>query len=168
MCSHCSDDFIWGDDLCSWAKAGYPCKKLRAYHHIGFDSKVCIAVGHQHHIMPESIKDSTHQTIFKAQFDRNLLTGEHAKDFPCVNSHIQRIKGVLSISLLNCGGDLCHLIHAVMLDNPSLAVVGDQIVILVIPGQRIWAYNIELAILSEMPGLLNSVFKVLELDLPVL
>ncbi len=55
-----------------------------------------------------------------------------------------------------------------MLDNPSLAVVGDQIVILVIPGQRIWAYNIELAILSEMPGLLNGVFKVLELDLPVL
>ena len=55
-----------------------------------------------------------------------------------------------------------------MLDDPSLGIEGNQIIVLIIPGHCEGTDDIERTILPVMPRLLNSVLEVLELDLLVL
>ena len=49
-----------------------------------------------------------------------LRSSEHAKGFPGVDRHVQRLVGIQTVPVLIQDRDLLHLIHAVVLDHGSI------------------------------------------------
>ena len=106
--------------------------------------------------------------VLKAEPDGNILAGEHTEDLPGVDGHVQGLESVPTIPMLLQRGDVGHLIYTVVLDDTDLAVEGDHVVVLIVPGECVRADHIEGAVLPVVSCLLHRVLEVFELDLPIL
>ena len=125
------------------------------------------AVGDDEHLAAQPVQNGTHQMIFKPHLYLDLFAGEHTEDLAGVDRHVQRLIDLLTVPLLIQRGDLLHLVHAVVLDDPGLRVIGHQIVVFIVPGHGEGTDYIVRAAVAVLPLLGHIVLKVQKPDLPV-
>ena len=104
------------------------------------------SVRQEHPIRAEAVEDHACQTIGAAQ--RHTLVGApvHAEGFLREDREIEGAERLHTFPGAVCEGDSEHLVHAVVLDPVRVAVIGDQIVVLVIPCHRPGAQMIQSAV----------------------
>ena len=117
---HACYDFCWPNDLSAFTKAKYPGEELRADDHIRSDGEVVRVVRNDKDILPQPVQNGADQMVFKPEDHMFLRSSEHAKGFPGLDRHVQRLVGIQTVPVLIQDRDLLHLIHAVVLDHGSI------------------------------------------------
>ena len=167
MILHTLYNMIRPDNLRLRAKAQHPRKELGTDHHVRPNSEVTRSVGNNEHVSAQPVQNGAHQMIFKPHLHVCILTGEHAEGFTSIDRHVQGLIDLLTVPLLIQRGDLLHLVHAVVLDDPGLRVIGHQIVVFIVPGHGEGTDHIVHAAVAVLPLLGYIVLKVQKPDLPV-
>ena len=168
MRAHLPHDILRSEKLRKRAEAAEPSEKLRADDDVGADEKVLAAVGNQNHVPAQPVEHRADELVGKAHAHMRLRAAEHAKDLPGVNGHVERLIGLLAVARNAGDGDLDHLVHTEMLDDGGSGVVGEKVVVLVVPGEGEGTDLVKAAVVAVMPFLGNGVVKVAEADLSVL
>ena len=83
-------------------------------------------------------------------------------------SHIQLAEQLLSLAGGVGTADAEHSVHAVVAEGAPLGLVGHQIIVFLIPGQRPGADGVESPLVAEVLLLICAPVVVLELNLPPL
>ena len=126
------------------------------------------AVGDDEYLAAQPVQNGAYQVIFKPHLYLDLFAGEHTEGFAGVDRHVQRLIDLLTVPLVIQRGDLFHLVHAVVLDDSSLRVIGHQIVVFIVPGHGEGTDYIVCAAVAVLPLLGHIVLKVQKPDLPVI
>ena len=126
------------------------------------------AVGDDEYLAAQPVQNGAYQVIFKPHLYLGLIPGKHTEDLAGVDRHVQRLIDLLTVPLLIQRGDLLHLVHAVVLDDSSLRVIGHQIVVFIVPGHGEETDYIVRAAVAVLPLLGHIVLKVQKPDLPVI
>ena len=87
-------------------------------------------------IYAKSVYNHADSFIFDQQTYGCFLSAKHRKNRFCIVRQIETLKGIAAVTLFLCLVDVFHLVHAVMLDDARVAVIGDQVIILVFPAER--------------------------------
>lgn len=122
----------------------------------------------QHGILSEAIQHHAHQRIGKLQLYNLLLAAEHGKELLGLDSHILAAKQLRALPPLTSQRNFCHFICAEMLQDASLTIVADEVIILIVPGQRSGADLIGLPAAPVAALFGKGIRKIAEGDLAVL
>ena len=124
-------------------QSGKPAVKLRADCDIGADKNVVFVVRAKCHIRSKAINDDTGKGAVTEELHRLLFSCKHAKGFLGVCGNIDLVKCLPSIPWRIGLRNVKHFIYAIVLHLLRGGVVGHQVIILVIPGQKPWAHLIK-------------------------
>ena len=120
------------------------------------------AAGDDHDVFAESVKDDADHVVVAFERDTSFVAAEHTEYAVAVCFELEVGKVCLSFSRFVCDDDIYHLVDAVMLDLVRLAVVGNEIILLIVPSKCPWADMIRLSAISEQFFLLYRPVKIAE------
>ena len=164
-----TDDLLRGEDLHLVAEGEEPGKKLRAADNADGDLKSISGDRLQRHFLTETVDDDADQFLGEAQAEGGLCTAEHAENFLGVERHVKGLEVILAFSGTLGNGHALHLVHTVMLDHAGLAVVADEVVIFILPGQRPGADDVAVAAVpvffANLAVFIDDPAKIAEADL---
>ena len=103
--------------------------------------------------------------VLRLQCDCGQLSSKHAKYALGILRHIERLEGLLALSRFLCDLYPQHLVHTVVLDHICIGVVGDEVIVLVIPGECPGADLVPCAVASKLYRLIHIPLAVLEANL---
>ena len=124
------------------------------------NTKTTLGAGDEHRVLAESIDDRAGQGTVKFQHHRRFLAGEHGEGAAVVFLPILRLVQRQSLAVMLGDGDALHAIDAVMPQLVGLGIVGDQIIVFVIPVQGKGADPIGGAVAAQVLLLLSVVFVI--------
>ena len=120
------------------------------------------------HFLPEPVQNNAHDIIFTSQ--RNLLikTTVHGKCLLGKLPDIKILKPFFSDTPPPGNACLLHLVHPEMFDTVRPFVIGNEIIICIVPGKRPRTYRVKCPVLLRLQSLLHRPLRIFVLNLPVL
>lgn len=117
-------------------------------------------------VAAEAVDHDADQLIPEGEADLGLVAAEHVEVHLGVFGEVELLEAVTADALVLQDANALHLIDPKMLHTVGFLVVGDQVVVLVAPGEGPRAHDVGLGALGNQ-GFLQIPLHVLEADLPV-
>jgi len=128
---------------------------------------VGFVVGAHGYTGTKAVNDDTGYGSIAQKLYGCLFPGKHAEIFAGIRGDIHLLVIGLSAPRLIHGGEIKHLVHAVMFHFPGIRVIGNKIIVFVIPGKKPGADLIESAVFAQLHFFSDIPVEVVEADLPV-
>ena len=123
-------------------------------------------VHRQHrHLLAKPVDEHAHHLVLPLQRHPHRLTAVHSEQPLGVYSRVKPSHPLLPQPGRLQQGDALHLVHPIVLHPVRLGVVGNEVVVLVVPPQMPWADAVPPAVPAQRFLLLHRPLKVLETDL---
>ena len=124
-------------------------------------------VGPQRHVFPKTVDHDAHIFIMETQLDHLFVPSEHPEGLSGIARQIKTAEFFPAFSFYAEQPDMQHLVHAEMFQDAGIHIITDQIIILIVPGQRPGAHLIVFSPFFQPDLLGNGPFEIPELNLPV-
>ena len=153
------------DDFNCDAKGGEPSEELWTHCDIHMGEEMLIIHWHDHYFLPEAVNDDTDK--FTVAFQNNSLVSaaEHAESLLRKHGEIKVLKILSASSRRVYLVHVLHLVNAVMLYAFGGILVGNQIVVFVVPSQAPGRDFVQIAVFLGDELFLHIPGTVLEADL---
>ena len=119
------------------------------------------------YVAAEAVDHDANHFVLEGEFDFGLVAAEHVKVHFGVFGEVELLEEVATDALVLQDADALHLVDPKMLQAVGFLVVGDQVVVLVAPGEGPRAHDVGLGALGNQ-RFLQVPLHVLKADLPVL
>ena len=165
--AHLADHRFRRGDADALAQADDPSEELRADAGLHPGHEPALAGGHDPDVLAEPVDQHAGHAVFALQRHRHALAAEHAEQPLGVVGHVEFPEPLAAVAGLAGHGDAQHLVHAEMLDAVVRGVVGDQVVIFVVPRQAPGAQLVPRAVAAQLHFAGDVPLEILEPDLRI-
>ena len=120
-----------------------------------------------YYVLAESVDEDSDHMVLRLQRDTGLLAAEHPEQLVGVTRDIERFELLLPLPLLIQYLNIQHLVHTVVDHDIVFCIIGDEIILLVVPHQSPRAQRVPPAVIAELHLLFEVPLEVLKADLLV-